>query len=150
MDFLAPMNPQDVTDEKTLAAFAQQRMGVPLPRLKDYPAVRKQIKAIFDQNPKADWQTMVKVVMWGASKRRRYAHLRQLVANYRQAWADGCLPELEPSYIDPSLSDEIDKALAVEKDSEWRTKLIRAKGHSNKEAVLRAWKATQSSPSLAS
>lgn len=143
-DSLAPLTPGDVTDIKTFARYCQQTMGTPLPRLKDYPVLAKQVKLVFSQHPTADWQTMCKLVAWAMNRKKRFAYPQTLVSQYRLAWADGYLPELDPTSADPETDDGIAEALSVEKDAEWRRRLIRAHGAGRKK-VLQAWRAEQSS-----
>lgn len=144
-DSLAFLTPNDVKDVKTFARYCQQTMGIPLPRLKDYPILAKQVKLIFDQHPTADWQTICKLVDWARNRKKRYAFPQMLVSSYRLAWADGYLPELDPSHADPETEEGIAQALLTEKDPEWRRRLIRAHGVVGRKKVYDAWKAEQSS-----
>jgi hypothetical protein len=144
-DSLAPLSAKDVKDVKTFARFCQQTMGMPLPRLKDYPILAKQVKLIFAQHPNADWQTMCRLTEWARNRKKRFAYPQQLVSQYRLAWADGYLPELDPSHADPETEAGITRALATEKDPEWRRRMIRAQGVNGRKKVYEAWKAEQSS-----
>lgn len=143
-DSLAVLTPKDVTDVKSFARFCQQTMGMPLPRLKDYPILAKQVKMVFDQHPNADWQTICKLTEWARNRKKRFAYPQQLVSQYRLAWADGYLPELDPTHADPETEAGIAQALETEKDPEWRRRMIRAQGVNGRRKVYEAWRAEQS------
>lgn len=150
MDFLAPIRSSDVKDLKSYSCFCQQTLGVPLLRRTDISALQKQTKDIFNQYPRADWQSFVKVAYWARSRNKRFAHLRQLVACWRYALQDGCLPELAFTYEDSDLEAQIIHAVEIEKDKEWVFSLRAAKGPHAQREVFQAWQtARSSSPSLA-
>lgn len=142
VSFLKIKTPADVHDPKTFAEYAQQKLGIPYPTGKSIAVLRKSLREFFEHYPQADYNTMCRVVEWAGSKKKRYAHTYQLVYAFRYAYQDGYLPELEPSreMTDEDLETAIEEALKVEKDIEWRRRLIVAHGLEARKHVYEEWR----------
>jgi hypothetical protein len=122
-----PMTASDVDSADALIEFAQRRLGVPFPTMKDRLALKKQAKWFLEHNPTATWHTLAKVVEWAHAKKRRPAAVYSIVTMAKYAWSDGWLPELDAKE-DTSYEDGIIAALQVETDPEWRHKLMSGYG----------------------
>lgn len=136
--FYGIMKPQDVVDAKTFAIYAQQKLGTPYPTTQGMIALKKNIKNLFATYEYADYQTLVKLVEWARSKKKRYADTFGLVAHFRYAWRDGYLPELDPNPT-REIDALIEKALRTEQDQEWRRRLVLSQGVEARTAIYKAW-----------
>ena len=140
--FVGRIAPSDVHDALSFAAFAQQRLGTPYPTGKAIATLNKSLNEFFEHYPTADFYTMCRVVEWAKQKKKRYPQVYQLVYAFRYAYADGYLPELDPNVEQPdeSLEAKIEAALKVEKDDEWRRRLMIARGVKARTEVFEAWR----------
>lgn len=140
--FLHRKTPADVHDARTFAEYAHQKLGIPYPTGKSIATLKKSLNEFFEHYPQADYFTMCRVVDWAAHKRKRYAHAYQLVYAFRYAYQDGFLPELDPNreLTDEELEAAINDALTVERDAEWRRRLIIAHGVEARRHVYEEWK----------
>lgn len=141
-DFFGYLPPSEVKDSKSFATYCQQELGTPFPSQKNMPALRRQIKEFFERYPNADYYSLCRIVDWAKSRKKRLAHAHVVVASFRYAWADGFLPELDPSKqtVDAGLEDRIKSALEVETHPFWRERLMGAEGVKARTAVYDAWK----------
>ncbi len=129
----------DVKDAETFAAYCQQRMGIPYPTQKDLIVLRRRAKEFFNENPRANWQTMVRVADWCNNNRKRFPQAYGVFSQVRYAWAARYVPELDPvQRVDVALEERITSALAQETDAEWRRRLMVATGPM-REVVYAAW-----------
>lgn len=144
---LHQLTPSEVTDVKTFASFANQTIGTSFPRnQREWGQAGKHCSTFFAENPHADWMTLVNTVAWAKAKRRRLATVTALVNSVRWAFADGALPELDPTkrrVVDEYTEEAIWKALDTETDPCWRNMLICANGIENRRLVLHAWRDRQ-------
>ena len=84
--------------------------------------------------------TLVRTVDWCRSKKRRFAHVYQVVGQYRYAWQAGAIPEFaDRPNGDEILNGQIEKALEIERDPDWRFRLIGAEGDKARREVFLAW-----------
>jgi hypothetical protein len=127
---------------KAFAEYAQQSLGVPWPSYKDLILLRKKANEFFGHYPDADWRTLCRVVSWAANRKRRYARVWALVDDFRKAYRDGALPELDPGVVrhSQSVQEMVDQALSAETDDVWRTRLLLANGRMQQEEVLASWR----------
>lgn len=128
-----------VTDYETAAKFCQQQVGCGYVTGKDLGIFKKKVNELFDHYPAADWQTIVRTAEWAKARRRRFAHLFQLVEAVRYAYEDGYLPELDPRN-QADVDDQIREALRDELDPDWRRRLMIAQGMQAKSMVLEQWR----------
>jgi argininosuccinate lyase len=126
----------DVHDPESFAAYCQQTMGVPYPVRRDLVVLKRRA----DENPRANWQTMVRVADWCNNNRKRFPQAYGVFSQVRYAWAAHYVPELDPvQQIDVGLEERISSALAQETDVEWRHRLMVATGPM-REVVYSAWR----------
>lgn len=128
----------EIDNADSLEQYIKQQLGVGYVTAKDGVVYRKKINEFFEQYPAADWSTLVKVVDWAKSKKRRYDRLYKVIESVRYALADGCLPELVPD-PEKDMDDAIHEALRSETDDNWRRRLLVAQGARAKEAALAEW-----------
>lgn len=141
---LGSVSAAEVLNAETFAAYCQQRLGIPQPSYKNMNALRRSANQFFKENPKASWQTMVRVADWCCNNRRRYEEAFGLFHAVRFAWKAGYLPELDPvQEVDENLEARISAALAVETDDDWRRRLLVSSGQM-RGLVYDAWQ--RSSP----
>lgn len=130
-----------MVNAKTFAAYCQQRMGIPIPSGKNCAVLNKHAKALFDQYPNASWQTLVRTLDWCIGHNRRYAEAYGIVTAVRYAWRDGYLPELDPQKpVDEKLEHQIESALKVEDNEDWRYRLLTSSGIDARRRVFEAWR----------
>lgn len=138
--YLGYVERDDVCDAETFAAYCQQTIGVPYPTHRDLVVLRKRAKEFFAENPRANWQTMVRVADWCNNNRRRFPQTYGVFSQVRFAWAAKYVPELDPvQRVDVALEERITAALAQETDAQWRRRLMIATGPM-REQVYMAWK----------
>jgi len=128
----------DVNSAKTFSLFCTQNFGTPYATIGDLKMLGKQTKDLFGNHPNTDWQTMVQVAFWCHRKKRRMARVGQYVNQFRWAYADGAI-NLEGNVNDALLDERIGKALFMEKNDSWRSRLMRADGAAAKTEVLNEW-----------
>lgn len=131
------------------AEYLQQTMGIPWPTIKDMSILRKHTKEFFDHYPNADWYTMCRLANYFRRRKRRFGRVYQVVTEFRDAYRDGALPELDPGYgsaSDSQLELNIAEALAGETRPEWVERLIRAEGVEARRGAYELW-LQSSSPS---
>lgn len=131
--------PDQVDDPLTFAAYAQRVIGTPWPTIKDQMILRRRIKQFFTQFPQADYRTLVSVVHYCRARKRRPMHAWTVIDRFRDAWAAGWVPELDRLPEDLEVDREVERALEIETDPEWRRRLIGARGQ-GREEVLQQWK----------
>jgi hypothetical protein len=119
--------------------YVQQTTGTPAATAKDLAIVRKKAKAIFDQCPRADWYTLCRVVTWARGRRRRHAQVHYYVDDFRQAWAEGALPELDNQRREDTTEARIARALTTETDTLWRRRLIASSGMQARRDAIDEW-----------
>jgi hypothetical protein len=132
------IRPDAVCDIDTAKQYVMQQVGIGYVTVKDTAVFRKKVKELFENYPGADWQTIVRTTEWAKSRRRRFAHLFQLVEAVRYAYEDGYLPELDPRH-NGDLDEQIREVLRAEEDPAWRRRLMLAQGMQAKVAVLEMW-----------
>ncbi len=139
-DALATLRSNDVKDATTFARYCQQELGVPRPRGKDFPILRKVIRELFAENPGTNYYTLCRIVDWAKANKKRYALPQNVVYAFRWAYRDGYLPEMAPVRNDVELEAKITAALAVEQHEGWRYRLLRADGIEARNEVYVAWR----------
>lgn len=136
----------EVNDPRSFAEYCQQKAGIPYPGYRQMPALRKTLATFFEQNPKFSYPMLCRVVDWVRARKRRVPHAHMVPSMFRYAWADGYLPELDPSeQVDDRVEAAIKAALVVETDPDWRRRLLGSRGLRARREVLEAWRATSSS-----
>jgi hypothetical protein len=132
------IRPEKVTDADSAEQYIMQQVGIGHVTAKDGAIFRKKVKEMFEHYPTADWQTLVRTAQWAKARRRRFAHLYQLVEAVRYAYEDGYLPELDPNN-QGDVDEQIQSVLRREQDPNWRRRLLVAQGMQAKVAVLEMW-----------
>lgn len=133
---------EDVIREKDVlifAAYCQQTIGVGWPNLEQERILRKRIKDIFAQYPRADWGTLVKLAQYCRDKRFRPEQTWKIFMKFNEALKAGVLPELLPDAPHPVLEEQIRRALDEETDPQWRRLLVMATGENQQRKVLTEW-----------
>ncbi len=135
MSFLDPVKASEVKNAVTFCNWANATYGAPPPTQKDLAILNKKARELFETVPDTDWQTLVTVVKWCASRKRRFPRIWSYVGQYRNAWAahvfDGPVAQ-------GSIEDRISKILDVETDPLWRSRLMKSVGE-HRETVLEEW-----------
>lgn len=124
---------------RLFARYCQQCVGTPVPDPSKYPALARRIKAFFIEYPQADWHTLCRVANWCRTHKVRPRTTVGLVSCFRSAWADGAIPELDPQSIDLDVERRIERALEVEEDEEWRSRLLLARGVEARHDLIEKW-----------
>lgn len=131
---------EEVKDALSLCRWASSAYGVPPPTKTDIMTLNKKARELFEQNPGTDWQTIVMVVKWSHSKKRRFGRIWAYLGQYRFAWADGVFDFVpQDSDLDVAVRD----ALESEEDPVWRGRLLRSAGEA-RAAVLEEWRSKRS------
>lgn len=138
MGFCDRISASDVCDADTLTRYVCQTVGSPY-AFKDTIVMKKKLNEFFAAYPKTSYDTMIKVAHWARAKKKRPAHAFYIVDMARYAWADGALPELDPSNVDSDLETNIRRALEEETNPEWRRRLIGSEG-AGRRVVFDAWR----------
>lgn len=136
--------PEDVmaNDDPAMAfaCYCQQIMGTPWPTIKDQVVLRKAAAEFFEYYPHATWHTLCKVALWCKQKKKRCPRVHLVVNAFRDAWADGALPELDANRTDTSLEDKIKALLeSGELDEGWRARFARTTGTEARRAAYEDW-----------
>lgn len=144
--WLTSWTPEKIaTAEDPCAAYAeylQQTMGIPYPTVKDMAILRKYCKEFFEHYPNADWYTMCRLAAHFRRRKRRFGRVYQVVTEFRDAYQDGALPELDPGFgarSDRDLEALIQDALKTEQRPEWRKRLILAGGVDARREAYEEW-----------
>lgn len=140
MSFVERTHPENVTDAKSYMDYVCQTVGSPW-CVKDFVVMRKKIRWFFSEYPQCDWPTLVRIAQWARAKKKRPAHAFYVVDMARYAWADGAVPEMDPSNDDSDLESRISRALARETDASWRERLTMSEGEGRRE-VYQLWAST--------
>lgn len=142
-----PSDVQNAADPaKAFADYCQQTMGVPWPTIGDLKILRKKANEFFEHYPQADWTTLCRVAQWCRSRKRRCSRVWLVVDEFRNAWAKGGLPELDPrDNADERVEEGIERALEAEERPEWRRRLIAARGVDARREAYQEWLASSSS-----
>ena len=137
---------QDVMDVDSFCEYIQQMLGTPWPTWHDKKVLKAKVDDIFRRNPGMTWSSMCKVVDYMRSRRKRPARVWTVPEFFREAWAAGQLPELDPrDEEDFDLERLIGAALEVESDDYWRNRLIGSRGVEARRRSFEAWLQTSSS-----
>lgn len=123
------------------AEYAQQRLGIPWPTQKDIIVLRRGVKDVFANCPGTDWYSICRLVDWASARNRRYKRVWALVHDFRDAWHDHYLPELNRPLVQGDVESAIRAALDVETDPRWRRQLLGVQGSDARAAVLADWRA---------
>lgn len=145
MGYLDRVMPEDVIDPDSYCRYVCQTVGSPW-TMTDSFVMKKKLKTFFKAYPECGYGTLIRIAQWTRSKKKRPPHAYMVVDYARYAWADGALPELDPSNVDLELERKIGRALEIETDPEWRRKLVLSEG-SGRRAVFQQWASQTSSTS---
>lgn len=140
MSSLSLLRPADVRSADDLARYAEQVMGVPWARQRDLVVLKAKCNELFAHYPTATWFTLCRVVEYCRARKRRVPRVWMIVEEFRNAWAAGWLPELDPGAEDPEVEAGIAEALEQEDHEGWRRRLLGARGRDARRAVLMAWR----------
>jgi hypothetical protein len=121
------------------AEYAQQRLGVPWPTQKDLNILRAKIGEFFRHYNKVTYYTLCRVVDWCRARRRRFGRVWMVIGEFRNAFAAGALPELEPDATDERVEARITVALTSETQPAWRARLIGAEGRTARTRAVQDW-----------
>lgn len=125
MGYADRLGHKDVDDPVSFASYVQQVTGTPYPNGKDMAILRKKLKEFFGQHPHMDYKVLCDTVDWCRSKKRRFAHVWQVVGQFRYAWQAGAI-DFSNDPVRALVERGIDSALEVEMDREWRSRLAYA------------------------
>lgn len=135
----------EVVDADTFCEYAQQMLGVPWPTTRDKIVLKAKVAEVARRYPVMDWRAFCRVVDWMRTRHKRPARVWMIVESFREAWASGVLPELDPrDDEDPDLERLIRAALWVEENPYWRNRLIGSRGSHARRRSFEAWLATSS------
>lgn len=140
MSAVDPTRAEDVKDAVSLCRWASSSYGVPPPTKVDIATLNKKAGELFSAVPGTNWQTIVTIVKWSHSKKRRFGRIWTYLSQYRFAWADGAFEMAPP---ETSLDVQIREAIEEETDPVWRGRLRRSIGSARQE-VLEEWRASRS------
>lgn len=125
---------------EAFARYAQQQIGIPYPTQKDLGILKKKIKELFAKYEQMDYYALCRLVTWAKNRKKRFARIWALVEAYRDAWAEGQLPELDPKpVVDEDVELGIQRALGVETNESWRRRLTLAVGPEARGKALLEW-----------
>lgn len=139
MNFVDYLRPEDVVDAETCAEYVRQTCGTLFCSGVDMAIFKRQLKAFFKEQPNASWYTLCRTAQWARSKKKRLVKVYTIIPMVSWAWAAGALPELDGTRRDEEVEARISEALAVERDPEWRYRLIGAEGVNARREVLIQW-----------
>ena len=143
MGYLGFVAPEEVSDPASFCRYVCQTIGTPY-AFKDEIVMRRKVREFFEQYPHCSYGTLVRLVQWARSKKKRPARAWYIIDMARYAWADGALPEMDPQNVDLTLETKIRQALESETDPEWRRRLMTAEGD-GRRVVFQQWTETLSS-----
>jgi hypothetical protein len=141
--FMRVVNATDVHDPVSFAHYAQQTIGTKWPNVREMVILRKQADQFFEDNPRADWGTVVNTIGYVRAKRRRLAMPAAVFNQVPWAFKDGFLPELDPrntTVQDPQVEAQIASILAEETDPWWVAALTMATEAEARRDLVRIWK----------
>lgn len=124
--------------------YVRQVLGVPFPTGVDLGETRQAIGDLFVQYPTANYYTLCRLVMWCRGRKLRFSRMKSVVGMFREAWAKGALPELDPKNADESVEQRIIRVLEVEHEPAWRYRLLTTMGNDHRRATLLEWEAVHS------
>jgi Holliday junction resolvase RusA-like endonuclease len=124
---------------RLFARYCQQTVGTPVPQTEKWPALAKRVKVFFIEYPQADWYTLCRVAQWCRTHNVRPRTTVGLVSCFNSAWKDGAIPELDPHSWDIEVEHRIERALQMEKDEDWRSRLFLAKGPEARRRAIEEW-----------
>jgi Holliday junction resolvase RusA-like endonuclease len=124
---------------RLFARYCQQTVGTPMPPSDKWPALAKRVKAFFIEYPQANWYTLCRVTQWCRSHNVRPRTTVGLVGCFNSAWKDGAIPELDPHSWDMEVERRIERALELESDDDWRSRLFLAKGPESRRRAIQEW-----------
>lgn len=128
--------------EWAYAAYCCQLMGIPKPTVKDMATMRSKIRALRDEYPNCSWFTLCRLAQWVKRKKRRVSRVFMVVDKFRDAWADGALPELDRQ-VDEDVARLILEGLETEERPKWRARLLLASGSEDPRALYEEWLASR-------
>lgn len=112
-------------------------MGIPYPTHTHLNKAKKLLGELFEMYPALTWKGLCQLPLWAKARKKRYAHVLQLINSYRFAYQDGYLPEMDIDYVDRDMEAKIQKALEVESDPDWRRRLLNSRGKARYEVYER-------------
>lgn len=143
--FLKTWVTEDVCDAESFCEYAQQMLGVPWPTYYDKKVLKAKTDEIFKRHPQMTWASICHVADWMRTRHKRPARVWMIPESFREAWAAGKLPELDPrDHEDGDLERLIQAALQVESDPYWRDRLIGSRGVEARRRTFEAWLTTSS------
>lgn len=146
LNYVSPLDAEDVVDETSFFVYAHQKLGVPYPRSKEISKVRKQLNLFFEAYPQASYNTLTDVVDW-AKIRRKHFDMCGLVSAYRWAYEDGHMRKLtRPA---PDADGMLNTLLDVVEDPVVRTNLRQAPDVKTRDEIYESYMAslTETEPS---
>lgn len=125
---------------KAYAEYCQQTIGTPWPTIKDMAVLRRKIKEFFGHYPQCDYASLCRIAQWSRAHKRRPTRVWLVVENFREAWRDGYLPELDPAERQEiNVEVGIAEALDIDERPEWRRRLIGARGVEARREAYTEW-----------
>lgn len=138
--YLKTWGKEDVIDAESFSEYVQQMLGVPWPTYTDLKILRAKAQEIFNRYPQISWASLCRVADWMRTRHKRPARVWMVLEAFRDAFAAGVLPELDPrDEEDPELERFIAAALEVETDQYWKERLIGSRGVSARRRTFDAW-----------
>jgi len=113
----------EVETIEDLIQYTRDRFGVVV-HFMDKNRFKAEWKQFQIDNPHVDIKILVKAVDWAVKARFRITSLMGVFLAVGAAFDRGGLPELDPNFSEKrDAREEVDEALAVERDPYWRTRL---------------------------
>lgn len=140
-NFFGTLTREEVNSAETFAQFCQQRLGTPYPTGRQIAALKRNVNVFFEQNPQANYGTLVRTVDWCKNRRKRPPHAAGVISNVRFAFRDGYLPELNPNSEEEDVTTEslIKEAVSVETDPWWKDRLLGGKTAKARYEIYESW-----------
>jgi hypothetical protein len=121
-DWLHIYSRDEVVDPESFGKYCAQHLGAPYPSIKDMSVLIKGVKAFFAQYPKADYNTLLKLVDIAVSQKKRFSHVYKIIDWHRYPYEKGLLPELDGRGVNINLEDAIFKVLCEDSSEQWHAR----------------------------
>lgn len=131
----------DVHNSETLATYIEQQTGTPWATNQDRLILKKKCNEFFQRYPYLDYEALCHLTDWCHRRRRRFSNVWKVLDQFRYAYEDGALPEVNTRRrVDPQLEQDIEEALSLETDSEWRAMISGTPNLKVRKEVLENWR----------
>jgi hypothetical protein len=121
-DWLHIVGRDEVVDPVSFGKYCAQHLGAPYPSVKDMTILRKGVKEFFEQYPKANYSTLLKLVDLAVTQKKRFSHVYKIIDWHRYPYEKGLLPELDGRGVNVALEDSIYDILDKDSDYRWHAR----------------------------